>query len=159
MTPRFFSSSKFTDFVIRTTDEEFKVHKWSSVVNPRTFLKVTENSIGLIDDDPRTIEAMIHFMYGSDYDSSGNSRGRISPMLFNARVYGVAEKYGVSRLKQEAKAKFEDAVRTCWDMDDFTPVIMEAPEEGTFPIDLGGLCGVFSRCSSTPRAKAPFDEI
>lgn len=78
-----------------------------------------------MNDDPRTIEAMIHFMYGSDYDSSGNSQGRISPMLFNAKVYGVAEKYGVSRLKQEAKAKFEDAVRTCWEMDDFTPTIME----------------------------------
>ncbi|OJD23475.1 hypothetical protein ACJ73_05172 [Blastomyces percursus] len=116
-----------------TTDEELKVHKivicgqskYFSHLFDEEWKEVTENSIDLMDDDPRTIEAMIHFMYGFDYDSSGNSRGRISPMLFNARVYGVAEKYGVSHLKQEAKAKFEDAVRTCWDMDDFPPVIME----------------------------------
>ncbi|KKZ63347.1 hypothetical protein EMCG_02348 [[Emmonsia] crescens] len=130
---RFFSSSKFTDFIIRTTENEFKVHKmvicgqseFFSCLFDEEWKETTDNSIDLMNDDPRTIEAMIYFMYESDYDSSGNSQGRISPMLFNAKVYGVAEKYGVSRLKQEAKAKFEDAVRTCWDMDDFTPTIME----------------------------------
>lgn len=64
-------------------------------------------------------------MYEADYDASGSNRARISPMLFNARMYEVGEKYSIPHLKNRAKGKFEDAVRTCWDMDDFSPAIVE----------------------------------
>lgn len=84
-------------------------------------------------DDPGTIEAMIHFMYGFDYDSS---RGGVSPMLFNARVYKIAEKYRIPQLKERAKAKFEDTVRTCWDMDDF-PLVVREIYTGTISTDRG----------------------
>ncbi|KAL2810604.1 hypothetical protein BJX63DRAFT_434120 [Aspergillus granulosus] len=50
---------------------------------------VTENVIRLQDDDPRAIEAMIHFSYGFNYDSSGSGQGRTSPMLFNVKVYQI----------------------------------------------------------------------
>ena len=65
--------------------------------------------IELKEEDSHAIKAMIHFMHGYDYDSSGNSRGRISPMLFNVKVYGVAEKYGIPTLKQLSKEKFNHA--------------------------------------------------
>ena len=46
-------------------------------------------------------------------------------MLLIAMVYGVAEKYEVFDLKQRAKTKFQETVRTCWDQDDFPSVIDE----------------------------------
>lgn len=66
---------------------------------------------------------MIRFMYENEYDSSGHSEERISPMLFNVRVYGVADKYGVRALKDLSKEKFDHATRICWSMDDFPHVI------------------------------------
>lgn len=81
--------------------------------------------IELKEDDFRVVEAMLHFMYRFDYDGSGNDQGRVSPMLFNVQVYGIADKYGILALKSVAKEKFDKAVRTCWDMDDFAHVITE----------------------------------
>ena len=69
---------------------------------------------------------MIHFMYGFDYDSSGGDHSRVSPMLFNVNVYQVADKYGVLKLKQRAKEKFEKIIEACWGMDDFPLTITEA---------------------------------
>lgn len=68
---------------------------------------------------------MINFMYGRDYDSSGNSSGRISPILFNIKVYQVADKYGIETLKRLSKEKFDQVASTCWDMDDFPHAITE----------------------------------
>ena len=65
-------------------------------------------------------------MYGFDYDSSGGDHSRVSPMLFNVNVYQVADKYGVLKLKQRAKEKFEKIIEACWGMDDFPLTITEA---------------------------------
>lgn len=69
---------------------------------------------------------MIHFMYGFDYDSSGSDDSRTSPMLFNVKVYQIADKYVIPHLKQRAQEKFETIVATCWQMDDFPATIAEA---------------------------------
>ena len=37
----------------------------------------------------QVIEAMIRFMYVHDYDGSGSSHDRLSPMSFNTNVYGA----------------------------------------------------------------------
>lgn len=68
---------------------------------------------------------MLRFMYTFDYDGSGNDHERVSPMIFNAEVYSIADKYGVEALKTRAKEKFDKAVWTCWDMDDFPRAITE----------------------------------
>jgi len=68
---------------------------------------------------------MLDFVYTFDYDGSGNSQGRASPMIFNAEVYSIGDKYGVVALKSRAKKKFDKAVKTCWDMDDFAHAITE----------------------------------
>lgn len=92
--------------------------------------------VELKEDDFRVVEAMLHFMYRFDYDGSGNDQGRVSPMLFNVQVYGIADKYGILALKSVAKEKFDKAVRTCWDMDDFAHVITEI-YSSTPPTDRG----------------------
>ncbi|KAJ5549655.1 BTB/POZ protein [Penicillium frequentans] len=130
----FFQSAQFSDLVIKTEEQEFKVHRlivcgqseYFARLYKANWTETTENMIHLKDDDPRAIEAMIHFMYGFDYDSSGNDFSRVSPMLFNIKVYQVADKYFVPQLKQRAKDKFGQIARTCWQMDDFPVAIAEA---------------------------------
>ncbi|KAL1847583.1 hypothetical protein Plec18170_008480 [Paecilomyces lecythidis] len=79
---------------------------------------------------------MLHFMYGIAYDSSGSEQGRVSPMLFDIRVYQVADKFDAPKLKEEAKEKFKRAVNKCWDMDDF-PIAIEEAYRITTPADRG----------------------
>ncbi|KAE8368636.1 BTB/POZ protein [Aspergillus caelatus] len=131
---RFFISSDFSDLTICTADQEFKVHRlivcgqsaYFSRLFKANWTESVDNKIQLSSDDPRAVEAMIHFMYGFEYDSSGSDLGRVSPMLFNINVYQVADKFGVPQLKQKAKDKFETIARTCWDMDDYPIAISEA---------------------------------
>ncbi|PLB47857.1 hypothetical protein P170DRAFT_465392 [Aspergillus steynii IBT 23096] len=128
-----FLSSAFSDLTIHTKDQEFKVHRlvicgqseYFSRLYQGDWMETTENAVHLEEDDPRAIEAMIHFMYGFEYDSSGSQHGRISPMLFNIRVYQIADKYVVPQLKQLAKEKFEIVLKACWQMDDFPTAIAE----------------------------------
>jgi speckle-type POZ protein len=64
-------------------------------------------------------------MYSFDYDASGSDQARASPMIFNAKMYSIADKYDVMALKSQAKEKFEKAANSCWDMEDFPPAISE----------------------------------
>ncbi|KKK19561.1 hypothetical protein AOCH_004594 [Aspergillus ochraceoroseus] len=81
-------------------------------------------------DDPRAIEAMIHFMYGFTYDGTGG--GHLSPMLFHIQVYQVGDKYDVPKLKDQARCKFENAIELCWAMDDFHHAIANAYSATSF---------------------------
>ena len=62
-------------------------------------------------------------MYRFDYDAS--DQGEVPPTVFNAKVYGIADKYDVTTLKLQAKEKFKQAAETCWRMDDFPHAITE----------------------------------
>ncbi|KAI9932487.1 hypothetical protein ASPWEDRAFT_166141 [Aspergillus wentii DTO 134E9] len=129
----FFNTSQFSDLVVQTTEQDFKVHKlvicgqseYFSLMYSKEWKETAENKIVLKEDDPHAVEAMIHFMYGFDYDSSGNNARRVSPMLFNAKVYQIADKYSIPALKDISKEKFEHAVQKCWEMDDFPHAIVE----------------------------------
>ena len=79
----------------------------------------------LKEDSVRAVEAMLHFIYTFDYNSSGNDQEGISPMIFNVEVYSITDKYGILALKLRATEKFGKAVRTYWDMDDFAYAITE----------------------------------
>ena len=62
---------------------------------------------------------MLNFMYRFDYDAGGIDQALVSPMIFNVKVYSIADKYDVQMLKSQAKEKFKKVVKTCWNMDDF----------------------------------------
>ena len=81
--------------------------------------------IELKEDEASVVEAMLNFMYNFNYDASGSDQAPVSPMTFSARVYSIADKYHVPALKSQAKQKFEKAVKTCWNMDDFPNAIIE----------------------------------
>ncbi|PKY07468.1 BTB/POZ domain protein [Aspergillus campestris IBT 28561] len=131
---RYFHTSTFSDLTIVTSDQRFEVHKlivcgqsgYFSNLFKHNWKEVTDNVIRLEEDDPRAVEAMIHFMYGFNYDSSGSDRGRTSPMLFNVNVYQTGDKYDIPKLKEQAKEKFAVALKNCWEMDDFPVAIARA---------------------------------
>ncbi|KAL3428610.1 hypothetical protein BDV09DRAFT_190798 [Aspergillus tetrazonus] len=102
---RYFQMSTFSDLTIITKDQKFEVHE----------LIVCGY-----------LEAMIHFFYGFNYNSSGSDQGRTSPMLFNVKVYQIGDKYGIPNLNAQAKEKFSVAIKTCWDMGDFPAAITSA---------------------------------
>ncbi|KAI9784670.1 MAG: hypothetical protein M1816_000786 [Peltula sp. TS41687] len=63
----------------------------------------------------------------------------VSPMLFHIRVYVTAEKYDIQPLKKLAKYKFANAIRTCWDMDDFPHAVAEVYSGENLPAADRGL--------------------
>lgn len=82
------------------------------------------------------VEAMLQFMYTSDYDASCSADNSASPMVSSVKVYSIADKYDVPALKSQAKEKFKTAVETCWTMDDFPYAIAEV-YNSTTSIDRG----------------------
>ncbi|KAK0705929.1 hypothetical protein B0T26DRAFT_679696 [Lasiosphaeria miniovina] len=78
---------------------------------PQTAAKLTrqkENKTRLIkleDVDSAAVQAMLYFMYRSDYNKPKNT----SAMLFHARVYALADRYMVPDLKLIAASKFKAA--------------------------------------------------
>jgi hypothetical protein len=64
-------------------------------------------------------------MYGFDYDSSSDDRDRVSPMLFNVKVYQVGDKHDVPKLKAQSRQKFINAIEKCREMDDFPVAIAD----------------------------------
>jgi speckle-type POZ protein len=52
------------------------------------------------------IQAMLSFLYGFNYDASGNDQTVFSPTVFNVKVYTIAEKYDIHALKSQAKGKW-----------------------------------------------------
>ncbi|KAJ9194390.1 hypothetical protein DTO164E3_5368 [Paecilomyces variotii] len=130
----FFASSTFSDLTIVTKDQEFKVHKlivcsqsgFFARLFKQNWKEAEENVVRLNEDDPRAVEAMVHFMYGFNYNNSGSEHGRVSPMLLNVKVYQVADKYDIPKLKAQAKENFTVAINKCWEMDDFPTAIEDA---------------------------------
>lgn len=61
-------------------------------------------------------------MYYSDYDVAHGA----SSMLFHAQVYGLAERYVIPSLKDCSERKFQKAISSGWQLDDFPLAIVEA---------------------------------
>ncbi|KAJ9306773.1 hypothetical protein DTO217A2_3760 [Paecilomyces variotii] len=139
----FFASSTFSDLTIITKDQEFKVHKlivcsqsgFFARLFKQNWKEAEENVVRLNEDDPRAVEAMVHFMYGFNYNNSGSEHGRVSPMLLNVKVYQVADKYDIPKLKAQAKENFTVAINKCWEMDDFPTAIEDAYSTTTSGIE------------------------
>ncbi|KAF3492433.1 uncharacterized protein GIQ15_01950 [Arthroderma uncinatum] len=141
---RYFASGQFADLTIRADGEVFKVHKVAVCGQSEYFSRMfsgeweetVNNEVELKEVEPDAVATIIHFLYGFDYDSSGSSGARISPMLFDAQIYGLTEKYGIPSLKERVKEKFANSVRACWDMDDF-PLVIEEVYTTTASADRG----------------------
>lgn len=62
---------------------------------------------------------MLQFMYSFTYR---NTEGA-STMTFDAKVYSIADRYGISALKEYAKQRYDAAIESGWALDDFCTAI------------------------------------
>ena len=63
---------------------------------------------------------MLHFLYTLDYEDDVDGA---RPLLVNAEVYGLGEKYNIPCLKILARDKFMGALHAGWDITSFPEVI------------------------------------
>ncbi|KAF1993612.1 hypothetical protein P154DRAFT_477289 [Amniculicola lignicola CBS 123094] len=131
--PDYLDSARLSDGAIQCGDKEFKIHKLVLCAQSTYFSKAfngewkesVDSSIRLEGDDLSVVEAMLQFMYTFDYNASGSAENSPSPMVFNVKMYAVAEKYDIPALKSQSKHKFETTVETCWKMDDFSYAVAQ----------------------------------
>ncbi|PYH45460.1 BTB/POZ domain protein [Aspergillus saccharolyticus JOP 1030-1] len=131
---RYYSSSEFSDLIVHTSDQDFKVHRlvvcgqsgYFSRLDQGDWPEAVENETCLREDDLRAIEAMFQYTYGVEHDNSSSDQDRKSPMLLNVKVYQVANKYDVPQLKEHAKEKSQSIVEISWKMDNFPLAIEES---------------------------------
>lgn len=76
------------------------------------------------DENPRIVEAMIRSFYGLHYDI--NQPPQMCPLLFNVKVYAIADKFEVEYLKIQAKLTFVTLAQDYWNSDEFLTATFEA---------------------------------
>lgn len=75
--------------------------------------------IDILDFNPPIVEAMTLFLYCFDYESPDDS----SAMIFHAKVYQIADKYGIEALKRLSATKYRTSIDEHWTTDDFSTAI------------------------------------
>ncbi|CAH0025793.1 unnamed protein product, partial [Clonostachys rhizophaga] len=136
----YFNTDTFSDVVIVCEDQEFKVHKLVLACHSKYFEKQLngnwkeslEKKIEIQDFDSGIVESMLRYMYSFNYN---NIRG-VSSMVYDAQVYQIADKYDIPTLKEYSKDRFNTAITTGWNMDEF-PLAINVVYESTPSEDRG----------------------
>ncbi|OQE14975.1 hypothetical protein PENFLA_c034G10118 [Penicillium flavigenum] len=101
----------FSDLTIHTADQALKESETAHVFDMK-------------DEHPRIVEAMIRSFYGLHYDI--NQPPQMCPLLFNGKVYAIADKFEVEYLKIQAKLTFVTLAQDYWNSDEFLTAAFEA---------------------------------
>ncbi|KAK5129241.1 hypothetical protein LTR08_003726 [Meristemomyces frigidus] len=133
----FSNSSKYADLILTYNGHEWKVHKVIVCLQSDVFAKACDgqfqeahsDTINLDHDDRECIEAMIQYMYTFSYNEDPIDSS-CCPIIFNTRVYAIADKYNLPGLCMLATQKFENRVRSEWQTPEFAHVIREIYEDG-----------------------------
>ena len=136
-------SGKYHDLIIRCESREWKVHRvilcassdYFGTICEATFKVRAQQSskpvlmtakeglsgeIDLKDDEPDMVDNMLQFLYTSNYQDNADG-GR--PLLVNAKMYSIGDKYNIPTLKTLATEKFSAALGASWDIVGFPEVI------------------------------------
>ncbi|KGO76798.1 Helicase, C-terminal [Penicillium italicum] len=108
----FYPTGIFSDLIIYTADQALKESKEAQVFEIK-------------DEHPRIVEAMIRSFYGLSYDIN-QSDHQMCPMLFNVKVYSIADRFQVEYLKIQAKLTFVTLAQDHWNSDEFLTAAFEA---------------------------------
>ncbi|KAM0080729.1 hypothetical protein ACKRZS_007106 [Fusarium odoratissimum] len=136
----YFNNTNLSDATIRCEGRYFSVHSLILFCHSEYFRKQldgpwkesSERVIDILDFDPPIVEAMTLFLYCFDYESPADS----SAMMFHAKVYQIADKYGIEALKRLSATKFRASIDENWKTDDF-PVAIALAYTTTPPEDRG----------------------
>ncbi|KAL8381113.1 hypothetical protein RB595_005409 [Gaeumannomyces hyphopodioides] len=132
----------WSDLTISCGSKDYLVHK--SIVCPRSdffdkacggaWKEAQEGKISLPDDDPVAVNSMVFYFYHLEYNVGKSWKETYgdelpedgSETVAHAKVYALAEKYGIPCLKELARCKFTMAAFTHWDSDRFFDAALEA---------------------------------
>ncbi|CEI62036.1 unnamed protein product [Fusarium venenatum] len=123
----YLNNISFSDAVIRCGNREFAIHRIVLCCHSEYFAKQLdgpwkesyERAIEIVDFDVSLVEAMIYFTYHLNYDIPNGS----SAMVFNAKMYQIADKYAMSTLKTFAQGKFSTSIKQDWEEGEFPDTI------------------------------------
>ncbi|KFY58480.1 hypothetical protein V496_06114 [Pseudogymnoascus sp. VKM F-4515 (FW-2607)] len=136
-----FDSGKYSDLRITCHGRWWNVHRAVICTASPVFAAMVDGEFknGVIDlpaDEPDIVELMLRFLYQSKYDdtrptaaitkalctaeSDGRGGIKFSPpvklreeaMVVNVKVYVLADKYNIPLLKQHARAKYKEILKT-----------------------------------------------
>ncbi|MCJ1381875.1 hypothetical protein MMC17_004987 [Xylographa soralifera] len=116
-------TSKYHDLVIRCQDREWKAHRIVICLRSKFFEKACDGSfkegrsgeITLAEDDAEVVDRMIDYLYRLDYDdkpNTANANSSDGPLVMNANIYAIADKYEIWSLKEVAQRKTAEALMT-----------------------------------------------
>ncbi|KAK2471048.1 hypothetical protein H9L39_17279, partial [Fusarium oxysporum f. sp. albedinis] len=79
----------------------------------------SDRVIEIMDFDPTIVEAMARFIYCFGYESPADT----SAMVFHAKVYQIADKYGIEALKRLSASNYRTSIDEGWEAADFPTAI------------------------------------
>ncbi|KAF9250632.1 hypothetical protein DTO006G1_5736 [Penicillium roqueforti] len=125
----------FSDLTIYTADQVLSVHRIVVCSRSETFCRHFADLSSESDEDahvfeikdehPRVVEAMIRSFYGLHYDIN-EPEHQMCPLLFNVKVYSIADKFEVEYLKVQAKLTFVTLAQDHWDSVEFLVAAFQA---------------------------------
>ncbi|KAK8231295.1 hypothetical protein BKA81DRAFT_411875 [Phyllosticta paracitricarpa] len=110
-------SGEYSDLEIRCNEESHRVHK--AIVCPQSeffqaackaehgFKEAKSGVVEMNQVDRHVVRAIVQHLYGEDYDVP-SSESEEETTLFHVHVYGAAEMYQISGLKEVALIHFRD---------------------------------------------------
>ncbi|KAK5123723.1 hypothetical protein LTR85_002359 [Meristemomyces frigidus] len=107
---RLFEDPKYSDLTIKCEGREWRVHKSIVCTQSAFFAKACdggfeeaeENTITLVEDDPETVDAMLQYLYKSDY-AEATAATQPSALVLDIRVHAIADKYNIAPLADEVR--------------------------------------------------------
>ncbi|KAJ0128845.1 Uncharacterized protein HZ326_28060 [Fusarium oxysporum f. sp. albedinis] len=125
----YFNDTTLSDAVIRCGGRDFAVHSLILFCHSQYFRKQldgpwkpkesSDRVIEIMDFDPTIVEAMARFIYCFDYESPADT----SAMVFHAKVYQIADKYGIEALKRLSASSYRTSIDEGWEAADFPTAI------------------------------------
>jgi hypothetical protein len=93
--------------------------------------------IFLEEDEPRIVTKMVDFLYSLDYDDHRQDETAVEepPLVVNAKVYIIADKYNIQSLKEWAVTKYNELLPVTWNNTSFAEsarIILENTLESDF---------------------------
>ncbi|KAK4544759.1 hypothetical protein LTR36_004008 [Oleoguttula mirabilis] len=132
---RAYTTGDYADAIVTCKGKTWKVHRLVLCSHSEFFRKAwggefkeaKERAIELPDDEPRTVEAMLSYLYKRDYDaqSGGSGEEDIASIVLDARVFIIADKYFILKLKDLAAIKLQERAKAEWKSPAFANAISE----------------------------------